>query len=295
MVRREKEPDKFDGKSVDWRDYVVHFEQTSRWNGWSQPEMAKQLCMSLRGPAQKLLGDAKQEELDDYNLVKEMLTRRFAPKERTTAYRVEFNSRTRNKNESLSDYGYALRRLVKLAYPEHDKTEDLAIDQFIKGLDNFELQKRVQFSHPSSLESAIAVAIEYEAFVGSARERDIRKPKEQQNEFTVQAIQKTNNKPCKDEKENSELANLSQTLMNCFQELGKRMDEINKSIPVKCSKCSRLGHNSSECRTPTCMKCKKLGHYARNCRTKSDESKQNQNDSENLNTQGLGVGPVTQS
>ena len=279
---------------MDWRDYVVHFEQTARWNDWNQSEMARQLCMSLRGPAQKLLGDAKQEELDNYSLLKEMLTRRYAPKERTTAYRVEFNSRVRNKNESLSDYGYALRRLVRLAYPEHDKTEDLAIDQFIKGLENFELQKRVQFCHPTTLESAIAVAIEYEAFVGSTRERDIRKPRDQENELSVQAIQKTN-KLNKDEKQNVELANLSRTLMSCFEELGKKIDEFSKVIPGKCSRCLRIGHTSSECRTPICLKCNKVGHYTKNCRAKTNESRQSQSDSEDLNTKGLGVGPKSQS
>lgn len=156
--------------------------------------MAQQLCMSLRGTAQKLLGDARPETLQSYSLIKEMLSRRFAPKERITAYRVEFNSRIRKKNESLSDYGYALRRLLRLAYPDHDKTEDLAIDQFIKGLENFELQKRVQFSHPLTLESAIAIAIEYETFVGStSMTSEIKKPKEPQIDIGVNAVKKVEN------------------------------------------------------------------------------------------------------
>ena len=59
LVRREKEPDKFDGRSVDWQDNIVHFEQTAHWNGWDDESKAQQLCMCLRGTAQKLLGDAK--------------------------------------------------------------------------------------------------------------------------------------------------------------------------------------------------------------------------------------------
>ncbi|VDI07463.1 Hypothetical predicted protein [Mytilus galloprovincialis] len=118
IMRKEKEPDKFDGRNVDWQDYIVHFEQTAIWN-----------------------------------------------------------------------------QLVRLAYPDHDKTEDLAIDQFVKGLENFELQKRVQFSHPLTLESAIAIAIEYEAFVGStSMTSEIKKPKEPQTDIGVNAVKKVENR-----------------------------------------------------------------------------------------------------
>lgn len=34
-VRKEKEPDKFDGRSVEWKYFIVHFEQVSSWNKWS--------------------------------------------------------------------------------------------------------------------------------------------------------------------------------------------------------------------------------------------------------------------
>lgn len=59
MTRREKEPEKFDRKSTDWKDYIVHFEQTARWNNWNETKMAQQLSMSLRGHVQKLYGDLK--------------------------------------------------------------------------------------------------------------------------------------------------------------------------------------------------------------------------------------------
>lgn len=73
IVRRVKEPDKFDGKSIDWHDYIVHFEQTASWNRWSKAEKAQQLCMSLRGTAQKLLCDARVETLNRYSKLNEML------------------------------------------------------------------------------------------------------------------------------------------------------------------------------------------------------------------------------
>ncbi|VDI48927.1 Hypothetical predicted protein [Mytilus galloprovincialis] len=244
ILRREREPDKFDGKSVDWQDYIVHFEQTAQWNDWDDESKAQQLCMCLRGTAQKLLGDAKSNVLADYTSLKDMLSKRFAPKERITAYRCEFNSRIRRKSESIQDYGYALRRLVRLAYPDLEKTEDLAIDQFIRGLGNFDVQKRVQFSHPTTLESAIALAIEYEAFVGSMS-TEVRKPKEQTEEHAA-AIQsvKRSDKNDKGNTENvkaqSDLSEVTRTIMNCFEQLSKKIEEINKTIPLQCTKCNRV-------------------------------------------------------
>ena len=54
VKNKQIDPDKFDGRAVEWRDYIVHFEQVSTWNGWSDSEKAQQLVISLRGQAQKL-------------------------------------------------------------------------------------------------------------------------------------------------------------------------------------------------------------------------------------------------
>jgi hypothetical protein len=167
--RLETQPDKFDGKVVDWRDYVVHFEQVATWNGWSDVEKAQQLTMSLRGTAQKLLGDLTPEQLNNYSTLKYVLEQRFSPIEREAAYRCEFRTRKRQRGESSSDYGYALRRLGYRAFPqvEHNAREIYVIDQFINGLGEQGLRRHVQFGHPTTLEVAISLAVEYEAFEGS--------------------------------------------------------------------------------------------------------------------------------
>ena len=56
--RKEKEPEK-----VEWTDYICFFEHVSQWNNWSKNEKAAQLARSLRGPAQRILGDLKRDQL----------------------------------------------------------------------------------------------------------------------------------------------------------------------------------------------------------------------------------------
>ena len=117
-VRKEKEPDKFDGRSVEWKDFIVHFEQVSSWNKWSYNEQGQQLIMCLRGEAQKLLGDFTVEQRSDYASLKSILTKRFNPQELVIAHRCEFRSRRRKFGASPSDFGYSLRRLGCLAFPD---------------------------------------------------------------------------------------------------------------------------------------------------------------------------------
>ena len=102
-------------------------------------------------------------ECDDIRRV--LLQRLNAPGE-GAAYRCQFKNRKRIETESISDYGYALKHLLAKAYPELDRLarETYVIDQFICGLNSSEIRKHVQFRHPISVDEAIALAIEYEAF-----------------------------------------------------------------------------------------------------------------------------------
>lgn len=79
--------------------------------------MAQQLRMSLRGNAQKLLSDLNAKQVNDYNEIKFALEQRFHHPGQESALRSDFRNRRRDKNEFVTDYGYALRRLGCLVFP----------------------------------------------------------------------------------------------------------------------------------------------------------------------------------
>lgn len=70
--------------------------------------MAQQLCMSLRGNAQKRLSDLNSKQVNDYNEIKFALEQRFHPPVQESAFRSDFRNRRRDKNESVTDYGLLL-------------------------------------------------------------------------------------------------------------------------------------------------------------------------------------------
>ena len=65
VMKRQKEPDTFNGKTADWVDYIVQFEKIANWNGWDQYERAQQLIMSLRGVAQRTVSELIPYQLND--------------------------------------------------------------------------------------------------------------------------------------------------------------------------------------------------------------------------------------
>jgi hypothetical protein len=100
-TRKERETDKFDGKTVECPDYMYmylrHFEQVALWNRWSEAEKAMQLAMSLRGSAQRILSELSPTHLANYCtlVISLSLSQRVCPQERESAYRCEFRTRKR--------------------------------------------------------------------------------------------------------------------------------------------------------------------------------------------------------
>ena len=148
VKRRMMNPDTYNGESNAFEDYIAHFELVAQWNKWTDEEKAIQLGASLRGVAQKVLGDAPLAERLDYDRIKIALQQRFAPKDRQAIFKTELQNRKRKRSETLREYGYAIRRLVGQAFPTYgsDAQEEMAIDYFIQGLTVGEVKIHVQLT-----------------------------------------------------------------------------------------------------------------------------------------------------
>ena len=166
IQRKERIPDTFTGTTTALKDWLRHFDIVSNMNGWTDAEKGPNLASSLRGRAQQVLGDLPVEEMENYHSILHALKRRFQPEERETIHKNEFKRRHKKRDETVSEFGFALSRLANYAYPHwpFDKREELAVEQFITGLPSLDLQKHVQFRNPKTLDKAMALATEFESF-----------------------------------------------------------------------------------------------------------------------------------
>ena len=165
-IRKQKEPDKYDGEKVEWQDFYVHFETVATWNGWTETEKGLQLATCLRGKAQKVLSELKASQKADYAFLVSVLAKRFNPPHRENAFRAVLRQRRRLPKESLMDFGCDVSRLAQKAYPEfpYEALDQVSREQFVRGLTDIEMKRHVDLRNPSSLEEAISLATQFESF-----------------------------------------------------------------------------------------------------------------------------------
>ena len=162
--RKERIPEVFTGDDTELKEWLCTFDILSKLNGWSESDKGSNLASLLRGNALQVLDDLPTEERGDYNTIVDALKRRFEPEWRKGQKKQEFKDRIKRRNESMAEFGYSLRSLVKSAYPTmpFENREELAIEQLIEGLYNKEIKKHVLYGKPKSINQAIALAEEYE-------------------------------------------------------------------------------------------------------------------------------------
>ena len=165
-------PQKFEGTGS-WEDYSAQFQLIADLNGWDDVTKATHLAVSLAGAARAVLGDLPEGERKDYESLNKAVRARFGTDNLTEVYRTQIKSGARGKDESLPELAQAFRRLSRLAYPDAspDLRETLARDFFIDALGDADTRWRVRQNRPSTLNKALEIAVELEAFFAADKQR----------------------------------------------------------------------------------------------------------------------------
>jgi hypothetical protein len=243
---KQRDPKAFDGNKIEWSDYLKHFEAVSTWNKWTSDQKAQQLVMSFDGEALKLLGEFSPEILNDYDKLVEELNRRYNPAERAQAWKIEFRNRTRKPNESIMQYAQALKRLVCKAFPNmsNEAQEQWVVDQFNLGLGSTELRRHVQFGHPSDVNEAISLAIEFEAFEAGNKEK--KKPLNPHAEvFTMSGSPTLKTENDQGHSKGNYPKSSPRVERDPNQETNRKPWDMSK---IECHYCKKMGHMIRDCR-----------------------------------------------
>ncbi|CAG2213565.1 unnamed protein product [Mytilus edulis] len=212
----------------------------------------------------------KQKDPDTYD------GKHVLSSERETAFRCEFRNRRRKREESVADYGYALKRLATRAFPSIPLgvRESLIIEQYISGLGDAELKRHVQFSHPNTLDKAISLALEYEAFEGS--QILPRKPKSEETS-SVYSLTKT-----EDMNTSSTTSdNMISKLLEGFNEMQNSMKKILQSNKDKNEQPRFRG--TPRKKPFQCFHCKEEGHMKKDCPSLNNPYRDNSYTRQSLN------------
>ncbi len=96
----------------------------------------------------------------DWTELKTLLTRRFQPRDLTGAYKAQFLTRKRQRNEDIPTYVDALQKLAEMAWPLLDPIarDEMVADQVLNGLDSHELRIQVAATGIRRIEDLMRVA-----------------------------------------------------------------------------------------------------------------------------------------
>ena len=276
---RQKRPSVYEGKSS-FRDYLVQFEMVSALNKWDRVTQAMELATSLSGPATEVLTDLDlQSRLNYDELVRALLTR-FEPDNQVEVFRSQLKGRTRKRSEPLPELCAEVKKLVRKAYPDAPSSikDVFAKDCFIDALNSAEIEWSVRQSKPASLDDALRLALEYEAFEqGRQRRQGIGTVVRSQTESSPKPQQQPMSVPSTPNAESTQADLVAQLADFMNKQMGNqrrrqsgRRQGDKKLVTPSCYSCGE-GHRMAECPTRAtnqCTYCSKGGHLERVCMKK---------------------------
>lgn len=163
--RRQILPDKFDGTSVEWPEYLSHFQVVAEVNRWDDLEKGLYLASSLTGEARRILTGLKPTQHREFDVLVERLGRRFDPACQEESHRAALRGRTRKSGETPQTYAQVIRRLVEKSYPQlgEEAHETIALESFLKGHTDGEMKLMALMRNMQTLEEAVAFVTQYES------------------------------------------------------------------------------------------------------------------------------------
>ncbi|KRZ81846.1 Transposon Ty3-I Gag-Pol polyprotein [Trichinella sp. T8] len=159
-------PEQYDG-SIDWNEWLEHFEDAAAVNGWSEAEKLKWLPLSLSQKARSTFQQLPPSTRSSYRSCVTSLKEQLDPPRNAAVYHAELENRRRRARESWSDICRDIRRLVEKAYLtlSDDAKDIIGLDKFLSTLDRPELVLLVKQRNPKNIEEAVRAALEVESFI----------------------------------------------------------------------------------------------------------------------------------
>ncbi|GFW54619.1 retrovirus-related Pol polyprotein from transposon 412 [Trichonephila clavipes] len=154
----------YDGKSS-WQVYKTQFSIVADANQWDSQTKACQLAASLRADAADILQTLPETQRLDFDALVNALELRFGEKCVKDYSRLQLKSRQQKVSETLQELATDVERLSHLAFSDcpTEVREVLALQHFIDGVRDPEIQKALRMADLKDLKGALVFAMKFEA------------------------------------------------------------------------------------------------------------------------------------
>ncbi|GFX64700.1 gag-Pol polyprotein [Trichonephila clavipes] len=223
----------YDGKSS-WQVYKTQFSIVADANQWDSHTKACQLAASLRADAADILQTLPETQRLDFDALVNALELRFGEKCVKDYSRLQLKSRQQKVSETLQELATDVERLSHLAFSDcpTEVREVLALQHFIDGVRDPEIQKALRMADLKDLKGALVFAMKFEAAQQATRK----------DRHPIRAVNESDTSNSSVER----LERQMRSFMNRVESLMSQKADGKKTL--KCWTCGREGHLQRSCR-----------------------------------------------
>ena len=243
---------------------MKHFKRCSVVNGWSKDEAAVFLAASLRGEAQKVLNGMSDSDCRNYAEIVGKLELRFGVEKQRELHQARLHNRRQQEHESVqalaADIGCTSSRAYQDLSP--DKSY-LAVQHFIDAIKDEDDRLRLRKDTPCSMDEALSLACELEAFRlldrhrrrSSVKVRSVDEAVREPDLFKAQLEMLRNDIQMQQQRQETQHVALQQLVQNIQQPT----QSMSLNTPGSQQRLPASRYSSR------CWYCNESGHYRRNC------------------------------
>ena len=136
MDKHIKKLDVFTGEG-DVQEFVTRIRLLGVMKGYTEEKLVYCLAEKLRGPAFQVFMRMSAEDQNDFDKLKEELNKEFKREQRNRDMVIsKLRNRKRLPGESIENFAYQIKNLMKFTYPTFDDAHQstIAKDYFVSGL-----------------------------------------------------------------------------------------------------------------------------------------------------------------
>ncbi|GFY01978.1 retrovirus-related Pol polyprotein from transposon 412 [Trichonephila clavipes] len=222
-----------DGKSS-WQVYKTQFSIVADANQWDSQTKACQLAASLRADAADILQTLPETQRLDFDALVNALELRFGEKCVKDYSRLQLKSRQQKVSKTLQELATDVERLSHLAFSDcsTEVREVLALQHFIDGVRDPEIQKALRMADLKDLKGALVFAMKFEAAQRATRK----------DRHPIRTVNESDTSNSSVER----LERQMRSFMNRVESLMSQKADGKKTL--KCWTCGREGHLQRSCR-----------------------------------------------